>query len=401
MFSRFKIIIITILLIVGAWFSWHAYYYFFNNSEPYVTLVGIEEKESYTGQINCSIEGRHDYKVSDLSVWLDGRPLISCFKIGKGSFSHLCDINSHSLPNGSHILAIEANAGTFQKNKATIERAFYIDNTPLQAAFVSPEPLYKVFQGRTLHIQFQVNKPIAEGIISLLSKSYHCYPESKDSLIYECFVPIDCEENPSEYIFSIDIKDAVNNKLNLSGKFQVVSFPFEKQMISISSEKYKEEQQLGEDSKKLNERLKELSQKSPAEKLWRGAFVSPIDIVRTTCEFGCVRTTQQKGRYMHKAVDVINNPKSVVWAPADGIVIVKGRYVEGGNTVVVDHGCGVFSLLCHLENFANIEEGDMVKKGNPIGTLGKTGYATGYHLHWAIIIDNIPVDPMQWIKQNF
>jgi len=42
-----------------------------------------------------------------------------------------------------------------------------------------------------------------------------------------------------------------------------------------------------------------------------------------------------------------------------------------------------------------------LKKGKPIGTVGKTGYASGYHLHWEIRVDNVAVDPMQWTKHNF
>jgi murein DD-endopeptidase MepM/ murein hydrolase activator NlpD len=67
-----------------------------------------------------------------------------------------------------------------------------------------------------------------------------------------------------------------------------------------------------------------------------------------------------------------------------------------GNTVVLDHGLGVFTLYCHLEDFTDIEVGDSVKKGNPIGRLGMTGYASGYHLHWELRINNISVDPFEW-----
>ena len=94
-------------------------------------------------------------------------------------------------------------------------------------------------------------------------------------------------------------------------------------------------------------------------------------------------------------------PKSVVWATQNGVVVHKGRYASSGNTVVVDHGWGLLSLFFHLEDIADIKVGTKVAKGNPLGTIGKTGYATGYHLHWEMRINNIPVDPMQWTKQNF
>ena len=67
-----------------------------------------------------------------------------------------------------------------------------------------------------------------------------------------------------------------------------------------------------------------------------------------------------------------------------------------GNTIAIDHGHGIVSLYYHLNDFSDIEVGDSVKKGNPVGTLGMTGYASGYHLHWELRVNGVPVDPLQW-----
>ena len=130
-------------------------------------------------------------------------------------------------------------------------------------------------------------------------------------------------------------------------------------------------------------------------------FYAPTDIKAVTTDFGTVRTTQHRGLYAHKAVDVTNTPRSVVWSTQDGIVVLKDRFAHSGNTVAVDHGYGIVSLFFHLDNFANINAGDKIKRGNPVGTLGMTGHATGYHLHWEMRVNNIAVDPLQWIKPGF
>ena len=145
----------------------------------------------------------------------------------------------------------------------------------------------------------------------------------------------------------------------------------------------------------------QISQDSPHKKLWRGRFFAPVTIRAITTPFGQIRTSQQKGLYAHKAVDVVDAPRGVVWAPQDGIVVIKDRFVQTGNTIVIDHGWGVTSMLCHLEEFADINVGDPIKRGNPVGTLGKTGYATGYHLHWECRINNTPIDPIEWTKASF
>ena len=154
-------------------------------------------------------------------------------------------------------------------------------------------------------------------------------------------------------------------------------------------------------NKILSDALEKWLKESPKEKMWSGPFETPTVVQWIATPFGEIRTTPERGRYLHKAVDIANRPGSVIWASQNGRVIIKDRYVLSGNTIVIDHGLGVFTHYYHLEDFADVEVGDFVKKGNPIGKLGMTGYATGPHLHWALFVKNIPVDPFQWTKKSF
>ena len=380
------------------WFSFGVYNFFFDHSVPNLSINGLDDTGYYGGDLTCQISSS---KNGELSILLDGQPLISSFKLSAKSQNHPFIIPTKTISNGSHNLKIKLTDGTFYKNHTSIERNFIVDNAPLQAAFVRSDADYKVFQGRTLHLQFQVNKPIKQAKVRALANTYECYPESSKSLIYECFIPVPCEETPNEYLFSVELADNVGNTLNLDNKFQIVMYPFKKQLLNVSADTVKKEKELGLADNDLEAILQDLAQKSPHEKLWKGSFCTPIDITKVTCDFGTIRTTQEKGRYMHKALDVINTPRSVIWATQDGTVVLKERFAGSGNTVVLDHGCGVLSLFYHLEDFADVKIGQKVAKGNPIGTLGKTGYATGYHLHWEMRVNNIAIDPMQWTKSNF
>jgi Peptidase family M23 len=386
------------LSILFCWIAWASYSYFFDTTLPSIKMQGINNDCHYCSDIQCSVSSN---KTGDISIWLDNQPLINKFKFKATQQEYPFIIPTKTISNGSHQLKTELVDTTFNKNKTVMEHAFYVDNKPLQAALIKPDTSYKVFQGRTLHIQLQTNKEINSAKISTLAQEYKCFPESKNSLIYECFIPISCEEQPNEYLFSVDIIDKVGNTLHLDNKFQVVMYPFKKKTLQISPEKIKQEEELGIDNKKFEKIINEIINNSPQEKLWRGTFCTPIDIERISCEFGTIRTTQHKGRYAHKALDVINTPKSVVWAPQDGVIVLKERFAFSGNTIVIDHGWGVLSLFFHLDDFANIAVNEKIKKGNPVGTIGKTGYATGYHLHWEMRIGNIPIDPMQWTKTTF
>ncbi len=388
-----------LLLSGGGWVGYNVYQYFFNISVPESFLSGVKEGGYYAGDISCVVNGSHSYKVGKISVFLDGTPLIYNFSIGKKSFEHPFALNSRTLTNGAHVLKVSLTDGTFKKNECVKEYNFNVDNTPLQAAFLRQSNDSRVFQGRTLHVQFQSSKPLKDAQVHLLSKKYACFPEAKDSLIYETYIPVECEQKPNEYPFSIDCIDPVDNVVTLEGKLQVVAFPFKKQRLHVSAEKIKEEKEMGVSQQLLEDQIKMLLEKSPSKKLWNGAFYTPCEVQWIATEYGVVRTTQEKGMYAHKAIDIANTPKSVVWAPQDGVVVVKERYAYSGNTVVIDHGHKIFSLFFHLDSFPEgLEAGQPIKKGSPLGTLGKTGYASGYHLHWEQRINNIPVDPMQWTK---
>lgn len=394
---KIRHLIAIILAFTVAFFSWSTYWYFFDTVNPTISIQGITNDACYAGEIACTAKAN---KNGSVLVLLDGKPVSNKFRI---SAHEECPftIPTKSLTPGKHQLFVEFNDNAYHKNKASIEKNFSVDNTPLQAALISGENDCKVLQGRTLHLQIQSNKEVQNASVELLSQQYPCYAESKGSLIYECFIPITCEEQPNEYLMTIHLTDRVGNTLALQHKFQVIAFPFKNVTMTISPEKVKEEEALGPDFQKFEAEVAEITRQSPQEKLWRGAFCKPIDIVQITGEFGTVRTTQHRGRYAHKAVDVINTPRSVVWAPQDGIIVMKKRFAMSGNTVIIDHGCGIISLFFHLDDFANINVGDKITKGSPLGYIGKTGYAKGYHLHWEMRINNIQVDPLQWTKPGF
>lgn len=391
----FKHVPKIIVLIIAMWFGWQVYAYFLDTRVPCVAVAGINDDCYYCGEARYCVSAD---KSGDISLWLDGQNFVNNVRIKPHHEGHLFPVQTKTLSNGKHVLKTEFSDTTFNRNKVVLNHEFYVDNMPLQAVFVKTGSPYKVFQGRTLHVQFQTNKEIKTAHIHTLSRTFECFPEAKNSKVYECFIPIECEEQPSEYLFSVDLEDKVGNTLHLDNKFQVVVYPFKKEVITVTANKVQEEKALGRDGKNLEDDIAQLSLQSPKEKLWRGTFCAPIEIQRITCDYGTIRTTQHKGRYAHKAVDVINMPRSVIWAPQDGIVVMKDRFAPSGNTVIVDHGLGILSLFYHLEDFADIEVGQKVLQGNPLGTIGKTGFATGYHLHWEMRINNTPVDPLQWIK---
>ena len=103
--------------------------------------------------------------------------------------------------------------------------------------------------------------------------------------------------------------------------------------------------------------------------------------------------------YYHRGVDYAAANGSPIYAPAAGRIALVGRVSDGfelnGNTIGIDHGQGVTSVMIHLSGFA-VNEGDMVEEGQLIGYMGATGFATGPNLHWGLFVNGVSVDPVPW-----
>jgi murein DD-endopeptidase MepM/ murein hydrolase activator NlpD len=103
--------------------------------------------------------------------------------------------------------------------------------------------------------------------------------------------------------------------------------------------------------------------------------------------------------YYHRGVDYAAGNGAPIYAPAAGQIALVGRESDGfvlnGNTLGIDHGQGVVSVMIHLSGFA-VNEGDFVQQGQLVGYMGATGFATGPNLHWGLFVNEVAVDPVPW-----
>lgn len=121
-------------------------------------------------------------------------------------------------------------------------------------------------------------------------------------------------------------------------------------------------------------------------------FVMPTKGEPTTT-FGLKRFFNGEARAPHLGMDIPASEGQEVKAPADGVVVQTGDYFFNGRTVMIDHGQGLISMLCHLSSI-KVKAGDRVKRGDVIGRVGKTGRATGPHLHWTVSLNDARIDPL-------
>ncbi|MCW8092225.1 M23 family metallopeptidase [Alteromonas sp. ASW11-130] len=120
-------------------------------------------------------------------------------------------------------------------------------------------------------------------------------------------------------------------------------------------------------------------------------FIWPAD-GPITGVYGSQRILNGEPKWPHYGVDVGSPEGSPVVAPAQGYVVLADDLYYSGNTIILDHGMGVFSTFLHLHTM-DVKVGDLIEQGNQIGTIGSTGRSTGPHLDWRINLGQMRLDP--------
>jgi murein DD-endopeptidase MepM/ murein hydrolase activator NlpD len=128
------------------------------------------------------------------------------------------------------------------------------------------------------------------------------------------------------------------------------------------------------------------------ERLWRGQFDAPVP-GEPNSSFGRLTITNGKPAGRHQGADFRAATGTPVQAPNAGRVVLARNLYFAGNTVIIDHGLGVFSLLAHLSRIG-VQPGTVVTRGEVVGESGATGRVTGPHLHWAVRFGEMTVDPI-------
>ena len=89
-----------------------------------------------------------------------------------------------------------------------------------------------------------------------------------------------------------------------------------------------------------------------------------------------------------------------IYAAEAGRVVLADALNIRGKTTVIDHGQGIFTLYAHQRDIL-VQPNQAVQKGEIIGYIGATGRATGAHLHWEVWVNGVPVNPLQWVREDF
>lgn len=209
----------------------------------------------------------------------------------------------------------------------------------------------------------------------------------------DCFVAIgavDIEMSPGVYNVSLKSGgDGMLLGLNIRhAAFAVLRLTLPETKVSLSP---KDLQRADKEAERLNA-LWLIS----SDKLWDGSFISPLDNSKSTA-FGTKRIINGKKISVHKGLDIKGREGEAIKASNRGRVVLAEELFFGGNTVILDHGQGIYTIYMHLSAL-NAGLGDIVSKGAVVGLVGSTGRASGPHLHFGVKVANINTNPDSILK---
>jgi murein DD-endopeptidase MepM/ murein hydrolase activator NlpD len=158
------------------------------------------------------------------------------------------------------------------------------------------------------------------------------------------------------------------------------------------------------DLRKENEdKIRSITSKTTPSVLWKGAF-KQLSNSKVEANFADARTYIYKDTVIDKAYhvgyDLSVTKHYAAEASNSGVVAFVGDLGIYGNTVIIDHGLGLFTLYSHLSSI-DVKAGDQVKQGQAIAKTGETGLAAGDHLHFGVYLDGVPILPVEWWDQKW
>jgi len=179
---------------------------------------------------------------------------------------------------------------------------------------------------------------------------------------------------------SLSISLAINV---LAGEFERQELTLPKDKVTLSPE---DEARADKEAERLRANWAIIN-----PRMWEGDFIMPLEGGIST-DFGVVRIMNKTKESIHSGLDIRGAFGTPVYAANAGRVVIDDDLFFGGNSVVIDHGVGIYTVYMHLQE-SKVLEGKMVSKGEVIGLVGSTGRSTGPHLHYTVKIAATNISP--------
>ncbi|DAB29619.1 MAG TPA: peptidase M23 [Sulfurimonas sp. UBA12504] len=253
-----------------------------------------------------------------------------------------------------------------------------------------------IANGKTTFIIFQKEQGVVYDRVAHADRAYKIFEHPLDKTKMYALIPMSYDQMPSK------------EKLRLHYKKNEAAFS-EDMFVVVKDGKYAKEQiqvtksKVNPTSEAVKKRISQEYDEAMRiygtvnkESYIKSAFIAPMQSVITS-DFGKARVYNDSLKGYHGGTDYRAAVGTTIVASNDGVVaLVADRFYSGG-TVLVDHGQGIYTCYFHMSRF-DVKKGQKIKKSQQLGLSGASGRVSGPHLHFAVRINKIQVDPLQFIE---
>ncbi|MEW6232728.1 MAG: M23 family metallopeptidase [Chloroflexota bacterium] len=364
-------------------------YLWYTDQEPPAVQI-VAPSGVVKGTVSVAIVVTDNYACTTTSITVDSATVAGS---GVELLNNELIIDTTKLPDGDHLVQVEAQDLSRRKNVGRATAKFTTDNAPPRLAVELDPPV--ATQGHALLVKVRSNEPAT--ISAAFDGQAITLNRGPDYLWY--LTGFDALAKPGEHLLQLEAADPIGNTSRVTSTIRLAAFPFRTETIWLPPGNLKQAQENARLLQQEKDRRMAAYARVSPERLWEGVFAWPV-AADITSDYG-TRRSYNGGPVAsyHEGLDLGAKPGTPVLAANRGKVALAQEMKGTGNTVIIDHGLGLYTAYLHLQEL-RVQEGHEVAKGETIGLVGNTGlFSTGAHLHWEVRLGGIPLEPIEWTRR--
>ena len=244
--------------------------------------------------------------------------------------------------------------------------------------------------GEVVRFSLSLPEPANQVSLKAWDKTFPCFRVSRQQ--WEGLLGIDLDIAAGDYPVDVDV-DGVLHPRQLTLK--VVSKTFPTRHLTVDPKFVSPPAEELERIRRESRQVASIFRSVTPKRLWDRAFVLPVPGAATS-GFGKRSVLNGQPRSPHSGTDFSAGEGTPVQSPNSGRVVLAASLYYAGNTVILDHGLGLYSYFAHLSRI-DVQKGEEVATGQVVGLVGATGRVTGPHLHWTVRLTQTRVDPLSLV----
>jgi murein DD-endopeptidase MepM/ murein hydrolase activator NlpD len=252
-------------------------------------------------------------------------------------------------------------------------------------------------QGSLLLVEVKSAKPIAEMKGEWGGRSVPFWQEAGAETPQKALLGVDLEKAPGEYELTATGQTAEGEKVSCRAKVEVKAGRFATEKLTVGKQFVEPSPEQIKRADEERQRLRDIFDRVTPQRLWDGQFRVPLDGVTEGSNFGKRRILNGNPGSPHSGADLHGTTGTPVHAAQRGRVVLAEELFFAGNTVVIDHGLGIYTFYGHLSEIG-VKVDEVLEAGVVLGKVGATGRVTGPHLHWGLTVGRARVNPLLIVK---